>query len=212
MANEDLIAKKDVLQLTGISYGQFYRWKRMGLIPERWFLRRSTFTGQETFLPRERILRRIKSILALKEDYSLEEIAQRLSLHEFDQQVDLHELDDSSSPSVAARGIYTAIHGACEPYTLHDIVCMAVTDRLLGERRLVRDQVVLGARVLHERLPDVSEPMQDLFVSVVSKFGMTTALVHGQPCLFDPDTEILATVEIGPVYEDVMAKAGSRKE
>lgn len=48
---ENLISKKEVLSQTGISYGQLYRWKRKGLIPEEWFIRRSTFTGQETFFP-----------------------------------------------------------------------------------------------------------------------------------------------------------------
>ncbi|MCL2486473.1 MAG: YhbD family protein, partial [Oscillospiraceae bacterium] len=34
---EGLISKKDLLEFTGISYGQLYRWKREGLIPEEWF-------------------------------------------------------------------------------------------------------------------------------------------------------------------------------
>lgn len=45
----NLISKKELLELTGISYGQLYRWKRKNLIPEDWFIRRATFTGQETF-------------------------------------------------------------------------------------------------------------------------------------------------------------------
>lgn len=49
--DEDLISKKDLLEQTGISYGQLYRWKRKNLIPEDWFIRKSTFTGQETFSP-----------------------------------------------------------------------------------------------------------------------------------------------------------------
>ncbi len=76
---DELISKKDVLAQTGISYGQLYRWKRMGLIPEAWFIRRSTFTGQETFFPRERILARISQIQALKEERSLDELASLLS-------------------------------------------------------------------------------------------------------------------------------------
>ena len=32
--DETLISKKELLDLTGISYGQLYRWKRKGLIPE----------------------------------------------------------------------------------------------------------------------------------------------------------------------------------
>lgn len=69
------ISKKDLLKETGISYGQLYRWKREGLIPEEWFMRRSAFTGQETFFPRDKIIPRVQAILELKEQYSLEEMA-----------------------------------------------------------------------------------------------------------------------------------------
>ena len=75
----NLISKKDLLAITGISYGQLYRWKRERLIPEEWFIKQSAYTGQETFFPREQILSRIKSILELKDDYSLEELAKMLS-------------------------------------------------------------------------------------------------------------------------------------
>ena len=51
--DEELISKKELLELTGISYGQLYRWKRKGLIPEDWFIRKSTYTGQETFFSAE---------------------------------------------------------------------------------------------------------------------------------------------------------------
>lgn len=58
------ISKKELLEQYGISYGALYRWKRMGLIPEDWFIRRSTPTGQETFFRREQILPRMEQILA----------------------------------------------------------------------------------------------------------------------------------------------------
>lgn len=74
-----LISKKDLLAITGISYGQLYRWKREGLIPEEWFIKQSSYTGQETFFPREQILSRIQSIQELKDKYSLEELAKMLS-------------------------------------------------------------------------------------------------------------------------------------
>lgn len=73
------ISKKDLLKQTGISYGQLYRWKREGLIPEEWFVKRSSPTGQETFFPQEKILNRIHAIQQLKDDYSLEELAKILS-------------------------------------------------------------------------------------------------------------------------------------
>ena len=65
--DEELISKKELLETFGISYGALYRWKRMGLIPEAWFLRRSTSTGQETFFRRDQICQRIRLILDNKE-------------------------------------------------------------------------------------------------------------------------------------------------
>jgi hypothetical protein len=74
----DLISKKDLLATTGISYGQLYRWKRERLLPEEWFIKQSSYTGQETFFPKEQALSRIKAILELKDDHSLEELSQLL--------------------------------------------------------------------------------------------------------------------------------------
>ena len=36
--DENLITKKELLELTGISYGALYRWKRMKLLPDDWFI------------------------------------------------------------------------------------------------------------------------------------------------------------------------------
>lgn len=76
---EQLISKKELLERTSISYGQLYRWKRKNLIPEEWFIRKSTFTGQETFFPREEILKRISMIQKMKENLSLDEMREMLS-------------------------------------------------------------------------------------------------------------------------------------
>ena len=75
----ELISKKDLLKETGISYGQLYRWKRERLIPEDWFQKRASFTGQETFFPREQTLQRVNAITTLKDEYSLPELAQMFS-------------------------------------------------------------------------------------------------------------------------------------
>lgn len=75
---DELISKKEVLEKYGISYGALYRWKRMGLIPEAWFLRKSTVTGQETFFRRDQICPRVEMILSRKEQTSLENLAVEL--------------------------------------------------------------------------------------------------------------------------------------
>lgn len=75
----NLISKKDLLAITGISYGQLYRWKRQQLIPEEWFIKKASYTGQETFFPREQIISRVETILQLKDRYSMEDLAKMLA-------------------------------------------------------------------------------------------------------------------------------------
>ena len=77
---EQLISKKELLDMYGISYGALYRWKRMGLIPEDWFIRRAAPTGQETCFRREQIIPRMELILERKA--SLEELARELNHRE----------------------------------------------------------------------------------------------------------------------------------
>lgn len=76
---EELISKKELLEQYQISYGALYRWKRMGLIPEGWFLRRSAPTGQETYFRCAQICPRIELILQSKDRVSLEALAAELA-------------------------------------------------------------------------------------------------------------------------------------
>ena len=76
---QELISKKELLEKYAISYGALYRWKRKGLIPEDWFIKKSTVTGQETFFPRELVCERIELIKKQKDDISLDELSDHFS-------------------------------------------------------------------------------------------------------------------------------------
>ena len=79
MGNENLISKRELLEKYGISYGALYRWKRKGLIPDEWFIKKSTVTGQETFFPERLVCERVEMILTKQEDVLLDELARELS-------------------------------------------------------------------------------------------------------------------------------------
>ena len=74
-----LISEKALLARYGISYGSLYRWKRKGLIPDEWFIRKATVTGQETYFPEELICERVERILGTKDEVLLDELAAQLS-------------------------------------------------------------------------------------------------------------------------------------
>ena len=77
--DQELISKKDLLKQYSISYGALYRWKRKGLIPEDWFIKKATVTGQETFFPKKLICERIELIQNQKDDYSLDDLSTQLN-------------------------------------------------------------------------------------------------------------------------------------
>ena len=77
--DEELISKKELLERFSISYGSLYRWKRMGLIPEDWFIKKATVTGQETFFPKQLICERVELIKTQKDDCSLNDLSKQLN-------------------------------------------------------------------------------------------------------------------------------------
>ena len=79
LGDENLVSKKNLLEKYSISYGALYRWKRKGLIPEDWFIKKSTTTGQETFFPKDLIFERVEMILSKNEDVLLDELAEKIS-------------------------------------------------------------------------------------------------------------------------------------
>lgn len=125
----DLISKKELLQQTGISYGQLYRWKREKLIPESWFLKRSAFTGQETFFPREQILPRIQAILENKDRYSLTELSRLLSADAVPTPLNSAALERIAEISPK---LLPAIMFICEKasYALFDLALFAAISRI----------------------------------------------------------------------------------
>lgn len=77
--DSELISKKELLEKYTISYGALYRWKRKGLIPEDWFIKKATVTGQETFFPKALICERVELILNQKEDFSLDDLSRQFN-------------------------------------------------------------------------------------------------------------------------------------
>ena len=125
--DEELISKKELLETFGISYGALYRWKRMGLIPEAWFLRRSTSTGQETFFRRDQICQRIRLILDNKEHQTLDELAASLKEKGFtftyDDAVAAYLANKSYSLTYGARNLRRTIQKELE-----DVIATRIID------------------------------------------------------------------------------------
>ncbi|MDD5935378.1 MAG: DUF4004 family protein [Clostridiales bacterium] len=133
------ISKKDLLAITGISYGQLYRWKRERLIPEEWFIKQSSYTGQETFFPREQMLSRIRSILELKDKYSLEELARMLSPEIANGSYHPSDLEGMNEIDPLIISIFREIANK-EEYGYSDIVLMIIVSEIKAQLKLTKEE------------------------------------------------------------------------
>ena len=206
-----MVSKRKALERTGITYGQFYRWKRKGLIPESWFHRRSTYTGQETFLPRAKVLERIRRINELKDDHSLDEIAEMLSPDLVLKSYSPAEVGQMGWLSKRALELYEGVREKAGAYTFVEVVFVATVESLLADGKLSTEQVELSARGLLANFDSLRRD-HGRYLAVARRSSVTYSVLYSGTCRFDADADVVATVDLDDVLEDVKLKLERQSE
>ncbi len=176
---QDLISKKELLELTGISYGQLYRWKRKNLIPEDWFIRKSTFTGQETFFPKEKILARIHQIKNMKDDLSLDELANMFSPNPSEITIRYEDVVKRNIVSKIALDLYQEGRGNIEVFPFENLLLVYVLDVALQSGEISLDE----GKILLQTLEDhyVKFQHRNCELILIRKLGIATCLLVSTP-------------------------------
>ncbi len=204
----EMISKKELLVSAGISYGQLYRWKRKGLIPEDWFVRRSTFTGQETFFPRDKVLSRIEKIKTMQdEDASLDEIADAVAPNLGEISMTIAEIRERGLVSAEAAEIFSEkVRDGDEPLVFGEVVSLSALDSLLktGEVSIEEGRTVLDA--LQENYPAFQGRTADLIF--VRRMGLSTALLvsGAAEVRFDRAARVIARLNLDECAESLRAR------
>ena len=196
---ESLISKKELLQLTNISYGQLYRWKRKNLIPEEWFIKKSVSTGQETFFPRKEILERIERILELKDTVSLDELSEIFSPHVAEPTFDSSELINKKIVSQQAMQLYQSMTGASANLSdLKEVLMLKILQDYVASGVITFDEGKMIQDFLNQHFMKLTQEKSSLFL-----------MRHlGLPFVFgEIDKEMLLIVEeVRIVLEIAVAK------
>lgn len=204
--DQELISKKELLELTGISYGQLYRWKRKNLIPEDWFIRKSTFTGQETFFPRAKILARVDKILNMKEDLSLDELADMFSPNLTEAAMEKQELIKRNIVSKATLDVFVSHQGDAEVFSFEKILFAYVLEKLLltGDISLEEGKNLL--QTLHDHYPTFQDKSCEIIFT--RKMGISTCLLLSSPneVRFENGVKVVVRLNLTACIEEVKAK------
>ena len=193
---ELLISKKDLLRVAHISYGTLYRWKRLGLIPENWFIHKATEIGQATYLPKEKVLTRIERIKELKSELTVEQMQELFSANVKSFKIPLKDFVELNIVSKLAITAFTSIFPAKDHLDFNDVFSMYVVDHLMKLQGFYLEDAKQVLRLLCKYLS--RETSKDYQLILLRKMGVPmTMLVSGEDeILLEDNTEIIACANL----------------
>jgi hypothetical protein len=205
--SEELLSKKELLEVTGISYGQLYRWKRKDLIPEEWFIRKSTFTGQETFFPKERILERIDKIQKMKENLSLDELAEMFSPSVGELNLSKKELVNRGLASETTINLYLE-HSKESPEQFHfeGILVVYIVEKLLQSGDISLDEAKMVIQVSNDYFAKAKQSYGELIIA--RKLGVSTCLIvpSTTDLVIEQGTKLIVNLAFANEIEELRTK------
>ena len=203
---EDLISKKDLLLLTGISYGQLYRWKRKNLIPEEWFIRKSTFTGQETYFPKGKILERINKIMDMKEDVSLDDLAETFSYKPTEVNIEKEMLISNNIVTQNTVMLYETVNGEASSFDFDMILFMSIVEKYLVSGEVSYEEAKGIINNLNENYGRFQG--KNCEIIFIRKFGIGNSILMAAPSEFylEAGTKLVLKVNIATFIEELKIK------
>lgn len=203
---KDLISKKELLELTEISYGQLYRWKRKNLIPEEWFIKKSTFTGQETFFPKDRIVDRIWKIKNMKGDVSLDDLADMLSPNLMERVLEKEKLMERNIVSKTTMEFYIQERGELEKFAFEKMLYLFILDKLFESGKINFEEGEIVLNLLDEQYPKFKGKGGELLF--LRKLGISSCCLVSNVCdiYFENSMKIIEKLNLSDLIEELKIK------
>lgn len=199
---EELISKKEILDMTGISYGQLYRWKRKELIPEEWFIKKSSYTGQETFFPREKIINRINKIIDLKDDMPLDDLAVMFTNKPKVDDVSEEYLIEKEIIREETLPIYKDIFREKEEYNFKDILLMDILQREFDLGKLTISEIEVILKLINKEYKSIEEKDGTLYI--IRRLGIGICVVaYREKIIVDDGSKIIGEINIKNIIENL---------
>ena len=206
MEEENLISKKELLKMTDISYGQLYRWKRKNLIPEEWFIKKSSFTGQETFFPKNEILDRVEKIKNFKDDISLDELANIFSPDLSTIFLEENDVLEQNIVSKLTINLYKDIYKENSGFHFNQLLFITIIDKFLQSGKTSLEEGKLILDTLEKNYKNFDGRYCD--VVLIRKFGVAICFLILIPNEMYIETEAVLVFKInaGECVEELKSK------
>ncbi|MBO7425816.1 MAG: DUF4004 family protein [Clostridiales bacterium] len=193
---EELISKKQLLRAAQISYGTLYRWKRLNLIPECWFIHKATATGQETFFPKDKVFARIARIKELKRELTVEQMRELFSANVKSFRIPFQDFCNLELVSKLAITAFSSVYPEKKMLDFDDVFGMYVVDHLMKLSGIYLEDAKQVLRLLCKYLS--VEASKEYQLLLLRKLGVPmTVLVKGEEdILLEDNTEVIACANL----------------
>jgi hypothetical protein len=205
LEDQELLSKKDLLALTGISYGQLYRWKRQNLIPESWFIKQSSFTGQETFFPKEKVLKRVDAILKLKDQYSLEKLAEVFTPELTNKAFQVSSIQQVEELDPKILNLFIKLWSK-ENFTFRELLFVYALSEISRSLNLGESWLVTSVTTVKCWLSQVNSSDYRLLVCQTKQQQYCILLPEDSTFYLDSNSEILANLKLNELANDLRSK------
>lgn len=206
MDEDNLISKKELLDLMSISYGQLYRWKRKELIPEDWFIKKSSFTGQETFFPRDKVIDRIKKIKDMKDDASLDDLASLFSTKAAEIKLNYENLLSQNIVTNETLTICKELLPKIHELSFEDVLYMYICDKALLSGNISLDESKTLFNTLIKNYSSFND--EDFDVIFIRKMGVGFCILCSTKNKFyiEDSAKVIMNLNIGKCVEELKMK------
>lgn len=196
---EILISKKDLLAQTGISYGQLYRWKRKNIIPEDWFIKKSTFTGQETFFPKEKILERIEIILSMKDGISLDDIANMFVEKKSNKKYSLDILLEKGAIGNYTKEVFKNIYKGEKEIEKSELLILSIIENFLISSTITLEELKNIASIIGDNFNEIFNENGKIYL--YRKLGIPFIIATSDSTKIITDENMVKVIEINVMKE-----------
>ena len=199
----EFISKRELLRAARISYGTLYRWKRMNLIPEEWFIHKATKTGQATFFPREKVLNRIGRIQELKGDLSAMQLQEIFSPNVSSFLIPVDDFMALSLVGKLAMSAFQSVFPDRKNLRFNDIFAIYVVDHLMRLSGIYLEDAKKVIRMLEASLK--TQRTKEFKLILMRKMGIpfTILVKEKEDLLLEDEVEIVACADLAE-FEDAL--------
>ena len=200
---EELISKKDLLSKTNISYGQLYRWKRKNIIPEEWFIKKSAFTGQETFFPRDE---RIELILSMKEETSLDDIANMFMKKDINKEFDIDFILSKEVICNYTKEIFQNLYKKEQSIGKKELLILSIIEKFLVKSTITFEELKLIVNIIEENFMSIYNENGKIYL--FRKFGVpfVVGCLDYKKVKFEKDVVKIIEIDLTKEVNDISIK------